>query len=97
MRIKLASDTPQCKEWVDAYKGSGAYFTMQNLIRFHNCIAIDDSGKMLDKYQSLNFISLKAEMYRAGEGWRLLAVLKKMLDDNDINIRKKVAEWRRRK
>ena len=97
MRIKLASDTPQCKEWDDAYKGSGAYFTMQNLIRFHNCIAIDDSGKMLDKYQSLNFISLKAEMYRAGEGWRLLAVLKKMLDDNDINIRKKVAEWRRRK
>jgi hypothetical protein len=97
IRIKLASGTPQCNEWMDAYKGAGAFFTMQNLIRFHNCTAIDDAGKYLDKYQSLAFISVKAEMYRNGEGWRLLAVLKKMLDDNNIDIRKKVAEWRRRK
>lgn len=97
MRVKMAWDTPQCKEWVDAYKGSGAFFTMQNLIRFHDCVAIDDAGNYLDKFQSLAFISVKAEMYKDGEGWRLLAVLKKMLDDNGINIRKKMAEWRKRK
>lgn len=97
MRIKMASDTPQCKEWIDAYKGAGAFFTMQNLIRFHNCVAIDDAGNPLDKFQSLAFILKKAEMYRKGEGWRLLAVLKKMLDDNNIDVRKKVAEWRKRK
>jgi len=97
MRIKLVSDTPQCKEWVDVYKGSGAFFTMQNLIRFHNCLINDDAGKILDKFQSLAFISLKAEMYKNGEGWRLLAVLKKMLEENNIDVRKKVAEWRRRK
>lgn len=97
IRIKIASDTPQCKEWIEAYKGSGAYFTMQNLIRFHNCVVIDDSGRILDKYESLTFISIKAEVYSKGEGWRLLAVLKKMLKDNNINVRKKVAEWRKRK
>lgn len=96
MRIKMSYDTPQCKAWVDAYKGSGAFFTMQNLIRFHNCIAIDDVGNRLDKYQSLAFISKKAEMYKNGEGWRLLAVLKKMLNDNNINIKKKMAEWRKK-
>lgn len=96
MRIKMSYDTPQCKAWVDAYKGSGAFFTMQNLIRFHNCIAIDDAGNRLDKYQSLAFISKKAEMYKNGEGWRLLAVLKKMLNDNNINIKKKMAEWRKK-
>ena len=31
-----------------------------------------------------------------GEGWRLLAVLKKMLADNNIDIRKKMAEWRKK-
>ena len=97
MRIKMSHDTPQSRAWIDAYKGSGAFFTMQNLIRFHNCIAINDDGKRLDKYQSLAFISTKAEMYKNEEGWRLLAVLKKMLDDNNINIKKKMAEWRRKK
>jgi hypothetical protein len=97
MRIPMAWDTPQCKEWVDAYKGSGAFFTIQNLIRFHNCTIIDDAGRSLDKHRSLAFLSAKAEMYKNGEGWRLLAVLKKMLDDNGIDIAKKTAEWRRKR
>ena len=97
MRIKMSHDTPQSKAWVDAYKGSGAYFTMQNLIRFHNCIAINDTGKRLNKCQSLAFILAKAEEYKDGEGWRLLAVLKKMLSDNNIDIKKKMAAWRKDK
>lgn len=97
LRIRLSPNTPQCEEWVDAYKGAGAFFTMQNLIRFHGCIAIDDKGKRLDKYQSLVFLSAKAEMYSRGDGWRMLAMLKKMLDDNGIDIRKKMAEWQNRK
>ena len=97
MRVRMLHDTPQSQAWVDAYKGTGAFFTMQNLIRFHNCIAIDDNGKRLDKYQSLAFISAKAEEYKDGEGWRLLAVLKKMLSDNNINIKKKMAAWRKDK
>ena len=52
---------------MDAYKGAGAFFTMQNLIRFHGCTAIDDSGRRLDKYQSLAFLSAKAEEYKNGE------------------------------
>lgn len=96
MRIKMPSDTPQSKAWIDAYKGSGAYFTMQNLIRFHGCVAYDDGGNRLDKFQSLDFILIKARMYAQGEGWRLLAVLKKMLTDNNINIKKKMAEWRKK-
>ena len=96
MRIKMPSGTTQSKAWIDAYKGSGAYFTMQNLIRFHGCVAYDDGGNRLDKLQSLDFIRIKARVYAQGEGWRLLAVLKKMLTDNNINIKKKMAEWRKK-
>lgn len=96
-RFKLPYETPQCREWVDAYKGSGAFFTMQNLIRFHDCTAIDDEGKELDKCRSLAFLSAKAEAYKSGGGWRMLAVLKKMLKDNGIDIKKKMREWRRKK
>lgn len=96
MRIRIKSTTPQSKSWIDAYKGSGAFFTMQNLIRFHGWTVIDDEEKRLNKFQSLAFLSAKAEMYKNGEGWRLLAVLKKMLCDNNIDIRKKIAEWRKK-
>lgn len=95
IRIKMLHDTPQSKSWVDAYKGSGAFFTMQNLIRFHDCVAFDDNGKRLDKSRSLTFIEAKAEEYKNGEGWRLLAVLKRMLSDNNIDIKKKIASWRK--
>lgn len=95
-RLKMPYDTPQCKEWVNAYKGAGAFFTMQNLIRFHGCTAVNDRGRRLDKYQSLTFLTAKAEAYKNGEGWRLLAVLKKMLDDNNIDIRKKMSQWRKK-
>lgn len=93
--IKMPSGTIQCGLWVDAYKGAGAYFTMQNLIRFHGCVAYDDAENCLDKVQSLDFVLIKAEMYKNGEGWRLLAVLKKMLIDNNIDIKKKMASWRK--
>lgn len=96
MRINMSSGTAQSKAWIDAYKGAGAYFTMQNLIRFHGCVAYDDGGNRLDKYQSLDFIKIKATMYAYGEGWRLLAVLKKMLVDNNIDIKKKIATWRKK-
>ena len=95
-RFKMKHTTPQNKAWMDAYKGTGAFFTMQNLIRFHNCTAIDDRGKRLNKFQSLAFLSAKAEEYRDGDGWRLLAMLKKMLDDNGIDIQKKMAEGRKK-
>lgn len=95
MRVKMTHDTPQCKEWVDAYKGAGAFFTMQNLIRFHKCLVIDDADERLDKYRSLAFLTAKAEMYKDGKGYRLFGVLKKLLDDNDIDVPKKIAEWRK--
>lgn len=96
-RLKMKNDIPQCKAWVDAYKGAGAFFTMQNLIRFHGCTAIDDNGKRLDKSLSLTFLSIKAETYKDGDGWRLLAMLKKMLEYNGIDIKKKMTQWRKKK
>lgn len=97
MRIKLPWETEQCAAWVDAYKGSGAYFTLQNMIRFHNCVIVDDTGKSLDKVLSLQFIKAKSVMYCNGNGWRMLAVLKKCLEDNNIDVKKKIKSWRKRK
>ena len=91
-REKLNWNTPQCPAWVDAYKGAGAYFTLQNMIRFHGCFLWNDENQRLSKSQSLVFLDQKAEEY-AQEGWRLLGLLKKAITDNNIEIEAKVASW----
>ena len=94
-RIKMHWGTPQNAAWLDAYKGAGAFFTMQNMIRFHNCVIIDDNGKTLSKNASLAFLNKKAKLYENREGWRLIGMLKKMLDDNNIDVVAKMKEWRK--
>ena len=78
----------QCREWQDAFKGSGAYYTMRNLIMFHGCNYVgcgnyDDSLRELDKYAT------------RCAGYELLGALKRMLRQNGIDIEKKMAEWRK--
>lgn len=94
LRIRMPHDTIQSAVWIDAYKGSGAFFTMQNMIRFHNCFVVNDFGKQLSKNNALSFLNKKAEEYKK-EGWRLIGVLKKMLDDNNIDVADKIREWRK--
>lgn len=88
MRIKLEWGTRQCPVWVDAYKGSGAYFTMRNMIMFHGCNiknnkTIQANLNVLEEYK-------KACRYK---GWCMLGVLKELIEDNGIDIKAKIASW----
>ena len=83
------------KEWVDAYKGAGAYYTMENLIRFHNCV-IFDGDQRLSCTESLGFIRKKA-LDPDFPGWKMFGMLKEMMMYNRVDIRKKRAEWRKRR
>ena len=81
-------DFKQCYAWQEAYKGSGAYFTMRNMIMFHNCKYVnckgyEDSLKELDKYA------------KDCAGYEMLGALKEMIRQNGINIEAKMAEWRK--
>lgn len=80
----------QCRAWQDAYKGSGAYFTLRNLIMFHGCVwkeceSIDDSLKALDEYCN----------YHHCEGYEMLGALKAVIEENNIDIKAKMAEWKK--
>ena len=35
--MRLPYNTPKCKEWVDAYKGEGSFYTLKNMVMFHDC------------------------------------------------------------
>jgi hypothetical protein len=85
----------QCAAWLDAYKGAGAFFTMQNLIRYHKCRFTDCFGNVMSKDSSYCELRSKAKEYK-GEGWRMIGLLRQFLEDNDIDIEKKMAEWRKK-
>ena len=97
-RYKLPWNTKQNAMWVDAYKGSGAYYTLQNLILFHNCFIIDQYRQCLNKYSSMEYLEAAAVKYANGSnGWRLLALLKKTLEDNHVDIAAKQKEWAKKR
>lgn len=73
--IKL--DAPMSKAFKDVYKGMGAYYTMDNLIKFHGCKV--DGKSTVD---SLKEIKAKQREY-IGEYWRLFALMKKVIKDNN--------------
>lgn len=98
VKISRGADMETC--FIDAYKGAGAYYTMKNMILFHGCVFKKKyRGKLVDipKGISLNYLEEKAAEYGNKEGWRLFGVMKLLISDNDIDIKKKMLEWRNNK
>ena len=87
----------QAASWKDAYKGAGAYFTMQNLIRFHNCTFPKDNDFYKRGRSGLDCLEDAAKSYADGEGWRLFGLMKQTIMSNHIDIEAKRKEWREAK
>ena len=87
----------QCKEWKDAFKGCGAYYTMQNMLRFHNCTFPMDNEFYNRRLGDLQMLDAAAAQYEDGEGWRLYGLMKQCIEENHIDIDKKMVEWSKAK
>lgn len=90
--IKLSFETPKSKVWIDAYKGAGAYYTLKNLVMFHNCYIV--VGEYFDKLygtEAVTFLKNCLELYK-GEGWRIFALMKKVIKDNNFNFKARMEE-----
>ena len=86
-QYKLPFETPKCKKWKNAYKGAGSYYTLMNMVKFHNCRANGMYG--LD---GVYFIEMLTDQYgEAEEYYKLFAFLKKTIEDNhfDFGLRMK--------
>ena len=98
--IKLPWDTKKCKVWVDAFKGSGSFYTLKNLVMFHSCKIVDEQRvgwnqpRKVDIYtgtDAVKFIQSKLNEYK-NEGWRYHAMLKKCIADNSFSFEQRMAE-----
>lgn len=90
-RVPLHFEEKQSNAWVDAYKGAGAYYSMQNLIRFHGMFLSVD-GKSYYNNEAIRKLNYLAA---CKQGWELLGILKEALEYNHIDIAKKMKEWQK--
>lgn len=88
--IKLPYDTTKSKAWVEAFKGEGAYYTLKNLVMFHDC-AIYTGYDVVRKNMAVQELKHKLNEYQ-GEGYRMLALLKKVIKDNDFDFKARMEE-----
>lgn len=90
-RKHLEWNTKQADAFIDAYKGSGSYYTMRNLIMFHGARFLK-GGRKMSEAASLKELESKAKSYD-GQGWRMLGVLKQLIKESGIDIQGKINEW----
>lgn len=89
--ISIPYNTPKSKAWIDAYKGEGAFYTLKNLVMFHGC------GIKVDKFDirygaaAVDVLNKKLNEYQ-GEGWRMFALMKKVIADNNFDFKKRMSE-----
>lgn len=90
-RKHLEWNTKQADAFINAYKGSGAYYTMRNLIMFHGARFLK-GGRKMSEAASLKELESKAKSYDE-QGWRMLGVLKQLIKESGIDIQGKINEW----
>lgn len=73
--------TPMVPEFVDAYKGAGAYYTMQNMICYHGC-----RFKGMDKDGSLKYVRDKLNGLKSYDYYKLHGALKQLIEDSDFKF-----------
>lgn len=94
-RKHLAWDTKQADAFIHAYKGSGSYYTMRNIIMFHGARFLKN-GRKMSETNSLKELESKAKLYDE-DGWRMLGILKQLIKDNNISVQGKILEWKKAK
>lgn len=87
----LPKETPKCKEWKDAFKGEGSYYTLMNLIKFHECRVPDVAGGMMSLKDSLMDVESAVVEYK-GEYYKLFAYMKALIEANNFDFNKRMKE-----
>jgi hypothetical protein len=89
--VKLPYETEKSKAWFDAYKGEGAYYTLKNLVMYHDCYIVSSRGEKLTGCKAVNFLNGKLDEYQDA-GWRMFALMKKVIADNNFDFKARMEE-----
>lgn len=73
--------------FMDAYKASGAYYTLKNLVLFHECYLTNyQTAEVFIGTEAFDYLKTYLDSMTYGEGYRLYALMKKCLKDNNVRL-----------
>lgn len=87
-QVKIPRNAKKCKLWKESFKGSGAYYTVVNLILYHDVRVYDSwDNEFYNKNESLRYVGRELEKYYfEGNIWKMHYFMKKLLGNNDFDI-----------
>ena len=81
----------KCSAWLDAYKGSGAYYSLQNMILYHECRL---PGFSVGKEKNYKILQGMLQQYASkGEVWRMHDLLKQTINFNQFNLAESIQKY----
>lgn len=84
---KLPYDTTKCATWKDAFKGSGAFYSLLNLVRFHH-VVLDGCNNQYDSEEML--YSLLNGSFN-GATWKFHQLLVNTIESNNFDLSESIA------
>ena len=82
---KVPNKTPKCSAWKTAFKGSGAYYTLKNLILFHDCLL----NGCVTKQESMDKLTKCLDDYK-GNYWKFHYMLLNTIELNKFDLRESI-------
>lgn len=68
----------------NAYKGAGAYYTLQNLVLFHNCEVTNyETAEVLKGTEAWDYVKAN---YLCGEAYKIFALMKRVIETNHVTL-----------
>ena len=91
-RIKLPYNTAKNKEWIDAYKGAGAYYTLKNLVMFHDCaVPVYRTNMVVKGAEAVEYLKVVLDEYY-GEYYKMFALMNRVIEYNNFDFKKRMEE-----
>lgn len=88
--VKLPFETPKCSQWKDAFKGNGAFKTLNNIIKHHGCVVQNyETGELLDRDESLAYVNSLIDTY-SGAYWKYHELLKTTIKLNNFDLKESI-------
>ncbi len=94
-RLPMFNDCPKSKAWINAFKGAGAFYTLDNLIRWHKCSITSENGETYTGDEALAWLRRRTKELSEGmQYYKLYAIMKRTVEENNFDFNKRMKELR---
>ena len=82
---KIPKYHKKSKTWLNAYSGAGSYYTLKNMVMYHNVFVNDEYGDELKGSEALEFVN-KFVNKNGKKFWLTMDLLRRTIKSNNFTF-----------